>query len=292
MTSTSFCPGHITALFYAPEPGPSPGATGSRGAGVCIAHGVRARVECSEGDVTRIVAGEDTRLSPVVTMAMGGYLLNSTSPFEARIDLEIELPVGQGFGMSGAMSLASLVAAEGELGLLDGDRDALVALAHAAEVEMGTGLGDVVAQARGGIDLRVREGLPPHGEVLTREHEGKLLVAWSDRPLHTRSVLSDANTRRRLREACGPRVEGLSEAPDMEWLLEEGWGFAQEAGLASEEVRGMVRLCSRGGRASQVMLGNSVFAEGDVALMEGLLEEEGFSTLVTSVDNGGARLLH
>ena len=292
MTSLAHCPGHITALFYAPEPGPSPGSTGSRGAGVCIAHGVRARVRCGDGDITTIAPGEGTRLSPGVTMALGGYLLHSTEPVDVTVDLEIELPVGHGFGMSGAMALASLVAVEEELGLLGGDRDALVAIAHAAEVEMRTGLGDVVAQARGGIDLRVREGLPPHGEVLTRDHEAKLLLAWTDRPLHTRTVLSDAAMRRRLQEACEPRIRGLTGAPGLEWLLEEGWGFAQDAGLASDQVRRMVGLCNKGGTASQVMLGNTVFATGDLPYMEGLLEREGFRTKVTSVDNEGARLLH
>jgi pantoate kinase len=292
MTSVAFCPGHITALFYAPEPGPSPGATGSRGAGVCIAHGVRASVDCAGGDGTRIVTGKGTRLSPGVTMALGGYLLHSSHPVEVHVDLEIELPVGHGFGMSGAMALATLVAVEGELGLLEGDHEGLIALAHAAEVEMRTGLGDVVAQARGGIDLRVREGLPPHGEVLTRELETKLLLAWTGQALHTRTVLSDPERRGRLREACEPRLSGLTEAPGLDWLLEEGWGFAQEAGLVNDEVRRMVRLCSRGGKATQVMLGNSVFATGDLTYIEDLLRKEDFKTMVTSVDNSGARLLH
>ncbi len=291
MTSVAFCPGHITALFYAPEPGPTPEATGSRGVGVCISHGVRARARCDVAEDFSVVPGEGTVLSSGVAMALGWYLRNTPEPVDVRLDLEIELPVGQGFGMSGAMTLAAIKAIDAELGLLGEDQDAHVALAHAIEVELTTGLGDVVAQARGGIELRAREGLPPHGKVLTRSHEGKLLVAWSDRPLHTSSVLKNRGVRGRLRAACEPRIEGLTEAPGLDWILEEGWAFSQEARLVSDEVRRMVDICSRAGRASQVMLGNSVFAVGDVGAMAEGLDERGFSSLVTSVDNEGARLL-
>ena len=291
MTSEAFCPGHITSLFYPPEPGPSPETTGSRGAGTCISLGARASVDVENSKVTAIVPIGDTRLNPVVVMALGEYLTLTSDPVQVRLGLDLELPVGQGFGMSGAMTFASLVALEAELGLVDGNIDALLALAHSAEVAFSTGLGDVVAQARGGIDVRVREGLPPSGEVRVIKHDASLLVAWGSEPLHTRSVLEDPEARKRLERACLPHLEAIEESPDLEWLLEAGWAFAQEAGLVSEAVKLMTTICEVHGRASQVMLGNSVFAAGDLDAMAEDLGAEGISYRITIIDNDGVRLV-
>jgi len=291
MTSEAFCPGHITSLFYPPEPGPTPETTGSRGAGTCIALGARATVHAEPAKITSIVPSGETRLNPVVVMAIGEYLTLGTDPVQAHLGFDLELPVGQGFGMSGAMTFASLVALERELGLADGNIDALLSLAHSAEVAFNTGLGDVVAQVKGGIDVRVREGLPPSGEVRVIDHEATVLVAWGSEPLHTRSVLEDPVARKRLERACLPHLEALEGTPDLEWLLEAGWAFAQEAGLVSEVVRLMATICTAHGRASQVMLGNSVFATGDLDAMAEDLGSEGFSYRITCIDNEGVRLL-
>jgi pantoate kinase len=291
MTSVAFCPGHITALFYAPEPGPTPETTGSRGAGVCISLGARATVTSRRADTNHVTTGETTTLAPGVGTALEEYLGRCDEHLGIHLDLELDLPVGQGFGMSGAMTFSALVAAEGELGLVDGDVRALLAHAHAAEVAHSTGLGDVVAQAEGGLDLRSRQGLPPSGRVVFKRQEGVILVAWADRPLHTRSVLSDPAARQRLRVACAHRLEGPSNGPDLDWLFRNGWAFARDAGLSSSEVESMVGLCAPHGLVSQVMLGNSVFAMGDVAAMENNLRQAGYAVRVTTVDNRGVRLL-
>jgi len=291
MTSRAFCPGHVTALFYAPEPGPSPEATGSRGAGLCVSLGARATVETEAGHVTEVAPMEGSRVPPVMATALADYLQRSPGPVSLRVGLELELPVGQGFGMSGAMTFAALEAAEAELRLVGGDTDALLVHAHAAEVEHRTGLGDVVAQARGGIDVRHRPGLPPVGEVDHFHEEAELLLAWGESPLHTRSVLTDASARERLEAACLPELEGLAGEPDLDWLLKAGRAFAEGAGLFSDEVERMLDVCSAHGRASQVMLGNSVFAAGDVGPMGRALEDGGFHWTRATIDNVGVRVI-
>ncbi len=291
MTREAFCPGHVTALFFAPEPGPSPEATGSRGAGFCVSKGATARVTAVSGGRGGVSPVGDTRIAPVVAEALGGYLELSDGTVELQLELDLGLPVGHGFGMSGAMTLAALMAAEGELGLAGGDRSRLLALAHSAEVEGRTGLGDVVAQWGGGIDLRVRPGLPPSGLVIRREVTARILLGWSGVPLHTRSVLSDRRARERLETAALPLLDAMGSAPDMDELLEAGWTFARGAGLVGGAVERMVEICTRHGHASQVMLGNSVFATGDLDAMGEALAAEGFSWTVVDVDNRGVRLL-
>jgi len=291
MTSKAFCPGHVTALFYAPEPGSSPEATGSRGAGFCVSSGVRATVEARPSDTTDMAPMEGSRLPPVMVAALGEYLERTSEPVDLRVGLDLELPVGQGFGLSGAMTFAALVAAEAELCLVDGDIGPLLAHAHVAEVTFRSGLGDVVAQAKGGIDLRKRPGLPPAGEVVHGRQEADLLLAWGPSPLHTRSVLTDEGARERLEAACLPRLEALEGEPDLDWLLEAGRGFAEEAGLSSKDVGAMVDICSAHGRVSQVMLGNSIFAVGDLEAMGRGLDDAGYEWTIVNIDNQGVRRL-
>ena len=289
MTAKAFCPGHVTALFYAPEPGPTPEGTGSRGAGFCISLGARVAVEAMPAYMNEVSPMEGSRVPPVMATALSGYLQRSPSPTALRVGLELELPVGQGFGMSGAMTFAALVAADAQLHLAGGDVEVLLAHAHSAEVEHSTGLGDVIAQARGGIDVRWRQGLPPAGRVEHVRQQAELLLAWGDEPLHTRTVLTDPEARRRLRAACVPRLEGLQGEPDIAWLLRAGRGFAEEAGLMGDQVKRMVDICDRHGGASQVMLGNSVFATGDLDAMGIELEGAGFHWTLVDIDNEGVR---
>jgi pantoate kinase len=289
MTAQAFCPGHVTALFYAPEPGPTASSTGSRGAGVCVSLGALATVEAEPAYVREISPVEGSRIPPVMATALANYLQLSPGNVSLRVGLELELPVGQGFGMSGAMTFAALVATEAELGLVEGDEDALLALAHAAEVEHRTGLGDVVAQARGGIDVRWLQGLPPEGRVEHRNQKARMLLAWSGEPLRTRIVLSDPRARERLEAACRPHLDILEDRPDLEWLLTAGRDFAEGAGLIGPDVQAMLDVCDAHGRASQVMLGNSVFATGDVEAMGDGLDEGGFHWTVVDIDNEGVR---
>jgi pantoate kinase len=223
--------------------------------------------------------------------ALSAFIQRSPAPVALRVGLDLELPVGQGFGMSGAMTFAALAATEAELDLVGGDTGVLLAHVHEAEVEHRTGLGDAVAQARGGIDVRWRPGLPPDGRVEHHREEARLLIAWDAEPLHTRSVLVDPDARRRLEAACLPRLDALEGEPDLAWLLEAGRAFAEEAGLSSPGVDAMLGICDRYGRGSQVMLGNSVFATGDLEPMGRELEEAGFDGRVVSVDNEGVRRL-
>jgi pantoate kinase len=254
-----------------------------------VSLGVRATVDAESTDIPEILPMEGGRIPPVMASALGGYLERSPGPVTVRVGLELDLPVGQGFGMSGAMTFAALMAAEAELGLACGDLDVLTAHAHVAEVTNRTGLGDVVAQAGGGIDLRRRPGLPPVGEVVHRRQDAELLLAWGRIPLHTRSVLADPMARQRLEAACLPRLEALEEEPELDWLLDAGRGFSEEAGLMSEDVRVMMNICSAHGKASQVMLGNSIFATGDLKAMGHALGEARFDWVIVSIDNEGVR---
>ncbi len=77
----------------------------------------------------------------------------------ATVTAETPLPLGSGFGVSGGLALGTALAANAVFG--HGlSYNELVTIAHGAEVQSGSGLGDVVAQARGGVPLRLEPGGP------------------------------------------------------------------------------------------------------------------------------------
>lgn len=75
-----------------------------------------------------------------------------------RGDAQLGSTIGSGFGVSGAATLATALAAN-EAFSLEWTREELVEAAHVAEVEAGTGLGDVFVQARGGLVWNVGDGI-------------------------------------------------------------------------------------------------------------------------------------
>lgn len=155
--STAFVPGHVTG-FFSPCPADDPARAGSRGAGLTLTDGVAVTVrETDESGV--ILDGDPIAMPPVETV-----LDDLGVADRARVVAESDLPLGTGFGVSGAMTLGAALAANDRFG---GERSAndLVTLAHRAEVEAGTGLGDVVAQARGGVPIRLAPGAPAHGRL-------------------------------------------------------------------------------------------------------------------------------
>ena len=81
-----------------------------------------------------------------------------------KIDHELDVPIGAGFGISAACALGTALGIAKILELNITFNKA-ASMAHLAEIEMQSGLGDVVAEVNGGITLRLKEGAP--GVALT-----------------------------------------------------------------------------------------------------------------------------
>jgi len=284
----AFCPGHVTAFFEVRED-PDPRKKGSRGAGLSLSLGVTtvARVrEATRPSLEILVNGRKARAE--VTEAACRKLLGDRS-YEVKLLSDTPLPVSQGFGVSAAAALSTTLAMDDALGL-GLPRDELVALAHVAEVECGTGLGDVVPASLGGMDLRLRPGAPGHAEVRRFAVEKDLLLAVVGPELPTRSVIRDPAKVAAINRHGGECVEAFAAEPTFERLFDLGNRFAEETGLAGKTVLEVVRASRMFGRAAMAMLGNSVFAESGREELATLYRK--FGTIQRcEVDNEGARVL-
>jgi pantoate kinase len=249
-TATAFVPGHVTA-FFSVHRRAEPARTGSRGAGLTLSDG--ATVEVDPADVTRIsIDGDIGKVEPVERVL-------DAMDVTARVEVEADLPIGAGFGVSGAAALGTALAANraADRGYTENE---LVRIAHVAEVESGTGLGDVVAQARGGVPIRLEPGTPGHGTLDGIPETARIeYVSFGDLP--TADVISGGTER--LSTAGEKALSALREHPTLPRLFALGREFAREADLLVPTVATAIEaVTDAGGEATMAMLGRTVVAPG------------------------------
>ncbi|MEE9173617.1 MAG: pantoate kinase [Thermoplasmata archaeon] len=283
----AFCPGHLTAFFQM-CPDEDPLRAGSRGAGLSLTRGVETRVRIEEATKAQVTVRLDGREESAETTqrAVELYL---QEPLVVRVDSTLQLPVGQGFGMSGAGALSTLLALNAALGEPRG-RDELIGLAHRAEVEAKTGLGDVYPQALGGLDIREKPGAPPHGLVHRIPLEAEVVLGVLGPPTYTRGILENPMIRKSVNGVGERMIRRFLPRRDLESFFRLSWLFARQTLLATSEIQAVVMQASLYGQASMVFLGNSVFAIGQTGRLRAALAEAG-DVYVVGVDNRGARVL-
>jgi len=270
--AAAFVPGHVTG-FFSVHRADDPLRTGSRGAGVTLADGVTTEVVPSDETTVRL-NGREVDVESVTRVLDA---LDAT----ASVSAETDLPIGSGFGVSGAMALGVALAANDAFGRERSEND-LVSVAHAAEVEAGTGLGDVVAQARGGVPVRVEPGAPGVGSLDGVPATGRIEYA-SFGELSTSEVIGGGTEA--LDDAGERALASLRETPTLPGLLAASRRFAEAADLLDGEVAEAVdAVAAAGGEAAMAMLGRSVFALGTG------LSDAGYDAEVTEIHAAGARL--
>ena len=273
----AFAPGHITGFFAAVERDDALD-TGSRGAGIVVEDGVTVGV--SDANETTVVLDEENVEFEAVERVLG------MSDVTARVEIETDVPVGCGFGVSGAAALATALAANDEFAL-GHEREQMAAAAHVADVLAGTGLGDVVPQSLGGVVTRVEPGAPEIGLFGEIDVEDPCVGYTVLGSLETADVLGDEEAMKRVNKAGESALDGLLKEPSIEELVDLSWEFALESGLATERIQDEVgEVRSVGGKASMAMLGETAFgvaAGNDEALDE--FDE------VTEVCDEGAKVL-
>ena len=162
MKATAFAPGHISGFFEPIYHKGTIAKTGSRGAGLCVSLGAISEVtaEGSTNQNIEIYVNGKRDNAPVTQLALK-YLLR-TNPIHLVVKTKLELPMGQGFGMSAASTLSATYALTSITGI---SQIEAIKASHRAEVQLKTGLGDVISSSFGGIEIRKEAGLPPWGLI-------------------------------------------------------------------------------------------------------------------------------
>ncbi|GAB7010585.1 pantoate kinase [Halorubrum trueperi] len=288
--ATAFVPGHVTAFFSA-HPDDRPVAAGSRGAGLTLTDGVTVRVSTTDGSGAaaaavepRTIRGEPGTIGAVEDAlgALGVTAGERVGADGVAVAVETDLPIGAGFGVSGAATLGAAIAANAAFDCGRSENE-LIRIAHEAEVGRGTGLGDVVAQARGGVPIRLEPGAPGVGELDGIPADSRVeYVTYGE--LSTEAVLGGDTT---ALSAAGERALGrLCEDPRLPTLMAQAREFAADADLLVPEVATAIEAVDdAGGDAAMAMLGRTVFAIGTG------LSDAGYDPSICRTDTAGARLV-
>jgi len=254
--AAAFAPGHVTAVFSPDLTARDPRGRGSVGAGLVLELGVRAVATWRAGGAGSFVRIVSDVPGPLPISTEVARRLVGARPGRVTVMLSHDLPIGQGFGMSASGALAVGLAVASTLGR---PMDRAVATAHLADLFGGGGLGGVSAILGGGLEIRVRPGVPPFGRVLHKAFRPRLLLAVVGRPLPSPKLLRDATFLDRVREQAVEALPRLREHPDARTLFVEAERFSDGLGLASPAVqRRLADLRATGASAAQSMFGNSV----------------------------------
>lgn len=212
-------------------------------------------------------------------------------PDRLTISNAYTLPIGAGFGVSGACALASALAANEALGL-GLARQACVTAAHVGEVRARSGLGDVVAQAAGGFEIRVREGAPPHGEVLRIQAPPRPVLLVSFGPIRTGAFLTDPARVAPVNAAGRRCLEQLIASPSLPDAFRLGREFASALGLVSARAQSLLDAAGPGTWGTVAMLGDSLAFLDPPSTLAGAARASGAAFVEwTRVAPAGARIM-
>ena len=328
-----FVPSHITGFFsiYDNE---DPLLKGSLGVGVLLDKGVVTEIDfkenfnssdscsddfnssdlCSDdfnssdlesNSLSIIINGKKDEYNQVIILKTIGIMENDLKENGIDFDLsnviinqDIQVPIGCGFGTSAASALGTAISIN-ELFDLGLSLEECGKYAHLAEVELGTGLGDVIGELSRGIVLRTKVGAPGYGEVKSIVPHEKTgfgvfeslssdfyVIAKSLGEISTASVIQDPKHKKLITQVGEETLEKFNEkddgivigskfknkfnvAVDSEFNEEEtikkfmnsSLHFAKKTHLISDDLLKLVHeLHGKVLGSSMAMLGNTLFA--------------------------------
>ncbi len=275
-SARAFSPSHITGIFVI-DIKRDAARSGSMGCGICL----------EDGAVTTVRAAEET------TMKINGKVAEAPTTLTAiklltsqlvLVDTTLKVPVGCGFGASGAGTLSTVLALN-EVLSLNLTMNELSKAAHVAEVLNRTGLGTVTGEIFGGVVIRKKAGFPFNIDKIPCSGTA---ISWASfGEISTKSVLSDNLKKKTINKAGKLRLKELLKKPTLHNFFQQSRAFAKEIALASPKVMDAIEAVeAQGGLASQAMLGETVFALND----KGALSEFG-EVNVSRISHAGAHLL-
>lgn len=251
-TATAYSPSHITGFFMIFP-------NGSTGAGISLEEGMTTTVtvKASNKPKTRITINGGKPSAITSKKVVQKYLQIVGKKHDIKVKHVTRVPIGYGLGVSGAGALSLSIALNEALktGLAKSE---VLEISKQAEIEAGTGLGDVVAEQFPGILV----GLPPFPSMCgeTIPSKKKFVVCGFFGPIKTKSVITNPVFKENINSAgdyCMKKVLEKKTAQRFVWLSRF---FTLSSTLATKEV---LRVMERIPGTAQSMLGNTTFTLTD-----------------------------
>ena len=212
------------------------------------------------------------------------------------VNHQINIPIESGFGASAGFALGTSIGLS-KLLKLPLTFNQAAAVAHNAEVDLKTGMGDVMGSVIGGFPVRIEPGAPGYGKAdklldgrerdsNDDDEEGLFVISKSLGTIETASVLTDPAMASKLSSIARELLQKLLIKPQVTHFMDLSLEFAQKTGLIDPEVMEIVDvLKDETLGASMAMLGKTAFAISNTpdSSVEG--------SMVARVDHCGCRVI-
>ena len=288
MIARAFAPGHVTGFFVIKDRHRDIRKKGSLGAGFCLSKGAITIVNLRKSTQQKIEILINGKKSGAEVSRYVAKKILGEKKYHAIIKSTLQLPVSQGFGMSGAGALSTGIAVNRAL-KSNLPFNKIVEIAHESEIKNKTGLGDVVAESAGGVEMRIKEGLPPFGEIKRIKWNHDIVLCVLGRGIKTRAVLNNQGYRKKINRYGVMCMKEMINKPTIENFFNLSYDFASKTGLANKKIIKAIEEANKYGTSSQAMLGNSVFAVGNTKKLVKTLKN--FGKVYVCRIGGKARVL-
>jgi len=293
---TAFSPGHITGFFEKPKDKKNQNTDllfyGSKGAGFSFKKGVTTSVELykSKNKWYQIYINNLLTNNAEVSEWVAQYYIDKFDfTYYIKINHFIDIPIGYGLGTSGAAALSLSYALNKALDIKFLKEQA-AQIAHIAEIECNTGLGTVISEFYGGLEIRTSFGAPGIGKVTKIELDNYKAIILCISPLSTKKILSNYSNNANI---LGKKmVERLLLSKDVNSFLRMSYEFADFLGLTKglcakpiEELNNCGIDCSIG------MFGETIFTlvpPNEISTVTSVLKKFRGTLIVSDIDNRGA----
>ena len=302
MEATAFCPAHITGFFKAHLDNNQSNLEnlGSMGAGFSIKQGVTTRVKINmkdnqESNFRITTKGYKPDKTDVSEFVLNEFLkLGEFSNEFFDIEHEISIPVGYGLGSSSAVALSLSFALDQAL-KTKLDKTTIGQIAHNAEVNCKTGLGDVLASFHGGFEIRVKPGAPGIGNVekIVTDKISIIMICFS--PISTSKFLKERLSQ--INGLGGKMVNRLLESKNYEHFQDMSLEFAKYIDVMTPRMQKLVNELSENNiKCGIALFGETVFSmipkENEDKVLKILQKYSDGIVIKSELDNVGARVLN
>jgi pantoate kinase len=302
MVSTAFCHDNVTCFFKAyleKYNQKNPEKIGSMGAGFSIREGVTTHINIlpkinqnSNFKITTI--GYESDKTDVSEFVLNKFL--KLGNFEDKffdIRHEITIPVGYGLGSSSAVALSLSYALDHVL-KTNLDHTVIGQIAHNAEINCNTGLGDVLASYHGGFEIRIKPGAPGIGQVEKINPGDITIIMICFSPISTNKFIKERLSQ--INGLGGKMVTKLLESKNYEHFEDMSLEFAKYIQVMTIRLENLIQeLASNGIKCGVALFGETVFTmipkEKEEHVLQILKKYPEAIIIKSQLDNQGARVL-
>ena len=257
----AWAPTHATLIFAVPERFENPMKMGSIGVGFNFAAGVQTKIELRGRSSDDLVYWNGNLIDGKVSITAADiFRERQNSDDSYLISHSSQIPIGCGLSTSGAGALGVVYALDdlydSNIGI-----SSLNDMAHQADVTNNTGLGSVVGQTSGGIEIRLTQGSPSTAKTKIIHNSADIVILIKG-PLSTPDVLVSESMMKKVTQTGLKLTQNLNSVKG-NWVTEFikiGHQFMLKCGLATTRIISAVEdLKSIGeGNVTMSMIGESL----------------------------------